>query len=340
MAVVASLHEARELPERVPLDELKSLCQADLNQVNARILEHMHSEIGLIPQVAAHLIAAGGKRLRPLLTLASARMCGHTGNAHIGLAAAVEFIHTATLLHDDVVDQSDLRRGRATANNVWGNEPSVLVGDFLFSRAFQLMVSSRSLRVLEILSAASAIIAEGEVRQLVTANDTTTEETEYLAIVHAKTAALFAAACQVGAVVAESPRRYERALEVFGTNLGVAFQLADDYLDYAGDQDEFGKEPGDDFREGKITLPVVFAYRRGNARERAFWRRALEDLDQRDGDLERAIALLNEHDALGQTMDRARDYADAARDALMSFPDSVYRRALMNIADFCAERAF
>ncbi|MHA1567739.1 MAG: polyprenyl synthetase family protein [Alphaproteobacteria bacterium] len=321
-------------------DVLRSLCADDLNKVNQLILEHMDSEVVLIPQVAGHIIAAGGKRLRPLLTLASARMCGHRGDRHIALAATVEFIHTATLLHDDVVDESDLRRGRDTANTVWGNKPSVLVGDFLFSRAFQLMVKCRSLEILDILSTASVIIAEGEVAQLVTANDTSTTTDDYLAVIRAKTAALFDAACRIGAVVAERPLSEADALSAFGLNLGIAFQLIDDYLDYSAQESQLGKSVGDDFREGKITLPIVLAFARGDDDDRRFWCRVLEDLDQKPEDFNHALTRLRQTGALADTMEQAREYADAAREALALFPDNTYRRALADIADFCVERAY
>ena len=237
-------------------------CSAgDLERVNRLIVERMHSPVALIPQLAGHIVAAGGKRLRPMLTLGRARLCGYRGDRHIALAAAVEFIHTATLLHDDVVDASDLRRGRDTANAVWGNKPAVLVGDFLFARSFELMVEDGSLRILEILSRASSVIAEGEVRQLMTANDTATTEAAYLEVIEAKTAALFAAASRIGAVIAERPAAEEEALERFGRNLGIAFQLIDDMLDFSARQSELGKSVGDDFRDGKITLPILIALR-------------------------------------------------------------------------------
>src|SRR5690348_16217250 len=295
------------------LDRLTALLKPDLDRVNALILERMQSPVTLIPQLAGHIVAAGGKRLRPMLTLATARMCGYRGIRHVGLAAAVEFIHTATLLHDDVVDASDLRRGLATANAVWGNKSSVLVGDFLFSRAFQLMVEDGSLKVLDILSSASAIIAEGEVLQLVTSNDIETTEEAYLNVIRAKTAQLFAAASRIGAVLGERPAAEEEALEAYGRNLGIAFQLVDDLLDYSAQQIELGKTVGDDFREGKITLPVVLALRAAGDTERSFWRRTLEELDQRDGDLEHAIELMMRHGTLLATLERARQYGEAAR---------------------------
>jgi octaprenyl-diphosphate synthase len=295
--------------------------------------------VALIPQLAGHIIAGGGKRLRPMLTLASARLCGYTGERHIHLAASVEFIHTATLLHDDVVDDSALRRGIATANSVWDNKTSVLVGDFLFSRSFQLMVADGSLKVLKILSDAAATIAEGEVLQLMTSNDTETSEAAYLEVIRAKTAILFAAACRIGAVVADRPAVEEEALDAYGLNLGIAFQLIDDMLDYSAAEAELGKSLGDDFRDGKITLPTILAFRRGSEEERVFWRRTLEDGDQEEGDLEQAIALMGRHGALADTVERARHYGAVARDGLAIFPASEEKTILLEVINFCIERA-
>ncbi len=337
---VALLASARGGDAKGPatLDRLTALLKADLDRVNALILERMQSPVALIPQLAGHIIAAGGKRLRPMLTLATARMCGYRGDRHLALAAAVEFIHTATLLHDDVVDASDLRRGLATANAVWGNKSSVLVGDFLFSRAFQLMVEDGSLRVLDILSSASAVIAEGEVLQLVTSNDTETTEESYLAVIQAKTAQLFAAASRIGAVLADRPPAEEQALEAFGRSLGIAFQLVDDMLDYSAEQAELGKTVGDDFREGKITLPVVLALRHASEAERSFWRRTLEDLEQTESDLDHAIELMMRHGTLAATLERARHYGAAARRALAVFREGPEKRALDEAIDFCLAR--
>ena len=341
MAVIVDLEEERER-KGASLDQLAALVGNDLAHVNRAIVERMHSPVELIPQLAGHIIAAGGKRLRPMLTLAAARLCGYTGQRHIRLAACVEFIHTATLLHDDVVDESSLRRGLASANALWGNKSSVLVGDFLFSRAFELMVEDGSLRILAILSRASSVIAEGEVLQLTTANDTGTGEDAYLEVVRAKTAALFSAAARIGAVVAERPKTEEDALESYGLNLGIAFQLIDDVLDYSARQEKLGKAIGDDFREGKITLPVILAFRRGDDEERAFWRRTLETLDQShgDSDLRRAIGLLEKHRCLADAVQRARHYGAIARDALGLFPDGPVKTALLGIVDFSVERAY
>lgn len=337
MGVVVSLDGEHD--KRPSLDELHALIANDLKAVNEEIIKRMQSPVALIPQLASHIVAAGGKRLRPMLTLASAELCGYTGKRHITLATCVEFIHTATLLHDDVVDESELRRGRDTANAIFGNSASVLVGDFLFSRSFELMVEDGSLKVLGILSRASSVIAEGEVLQLMTTNDTETGETHYLQVIESKTAQLFAAACQIGAVVADRPKVEEDALEAFGMNLGVVFQLIDDVLDYQADQEKLGKTVGDDFREGKITLPVILAFRRGNEEERTFWRRTLEDLEQTDDDFEYAIKLMHKHNALSDSIDRARHYGAIARDALGIFKDCPQKRALIGLIEFCIQRA-
>ena len=310
-----------------------------MQEVDSTIRERLSSRVALINQISNYIISAGGKRIRPRLVLLFAQALGFEGRERYELAAIVEFIHTATLLHDDVVDESDLRRGRATANAVWGNQPSVLVGDFLFSRAFQLMVADGSLRVLDILSNASAVIAEGEVLQLVTSNDTATSEQAYLDVISGKTAALFAAACQVGAVVADRPKVEEEALESYGRALGIAFQLIDDVLDYNAQQAKLGKTVGDDFREGKITLPVILAYRRGDAAEREFWVRCLERLEQTDADLPRAMELLEKHGALKDSVGRAEHYGAMARDALGIFADGPVKRALIELVDFCIHRA-
>ncbi len=339
MAIVVSLEEERGKKAK-SFDTLVSLVKDDLEKVNRQIVDRMHSPVDLIPQLAGHLIAAGGKRLRPVLTLASAKLAGHRGERHVKLAACVEFIHTATLLHDDVVDESDLRRGQASANALFGNKPSVLVGDFLFSRSFELMVEDGSLAVLAILSRASSVIAEGEVLQLVTANDTETSEDAYLEVIRSKTAALFAAACRIGAVVADRPKGEEEALDSYGLNLGIAFQLIDDVLDYSARQAVLGKTVGDDFREGKITLPIILAFRRGDDAEREFWRRTVERLEQRDGDLEHAIALMEKHGSLADTIARARHYGEVARDALGIFPDVPIKQAMIDVIDFCIERAY
>jgi len=338
LGVVVDLDGERK--KKPSLDALVALTGDDMKKVNQLIVDNMQSPVVLIPQLAAHIVAAGGKRMRPMLTLAAARLCGYEGERHMGLAACVEFIHTATLLHDDVVDESDLRRGRPSANAIWDNKACVLVGDFLFSRSFELMVADGSLEVLAILSNASAVIAEGEVHQLMTANDTETGETAYLEVIEGKTAKLFAAAARIGAVVADRPKVEEEALDAYGMNLGVAFQIIDDALDYSAKQAELGKAIGDDFREGKITLPVILAFRRGNDEERTFWRRTLEDLDQKDGDFEHAMELLDKHKALEDTLERARHYGAIARDALGIFNDSNEKAALIEAIDFCIDRAY
>ena len=340
MSTVVNLNDKREAPNPPTLDRLGALTTDDMDGVNKVILEQMQSPVLLIPQLAGHIIAAGGKRLRPMLTLGSARLCDYRGKRHISLAACVEFIHTATLLHDDVVDESDLRRGAATANAVWGNKSSVLVGDFLFSRSFELMVADGSLEVLQILSRASSVIAEGEVRQLVTANDTDTAEQDYLEVIEAKTAKLFAAATEIGAVVSERPEEQRKALEEFGYNIGMAFQLIDDVLDYSAKQATLGKTVGDDFRDGKITLPVVLAFRSADEEARGFWRRTMEDLEQKKGDLKRAVQLLEGTGALQETVKRAQDYGRLATEALDIFPDSEHKLALSETVEFAVNRSY
>lgn len=352
MGVVASLPQA-ELPARAParaaqagtqaagedvLTALAELVGEDLQACNRTIVANMHSQVELIPQLGAHIVAAGGKRLRPLLTLATARMCGYQGKRHVNIAACIEFIHTATLLHDDVVDESLLRRGLASANAVFGNKASVLVGDFLFSRAFQLAVADGSLAVLAILSKAAATLAEGEVLQLVTQNDLSTNEARYLDVVKGKTAALFAAACEVGAVLADRPAAEAAALSTYGRDIGIAFQLVDDALDYAADQAMLGKSVGDDFREGKITLPVLVAYAAGDEADRTFWQRTIEASEQNDADLDHAMRLIDRTGAIRATLDRAAGFADTAKSALSLFAPSEFRDSLMAVADFTVSR--
>jgi octaprenyl-diphosphate synthase len=322
------------------LAPLLALTAPGMNSVNAVILDRMQSEIPLIPALAGHLIAGAGKRMRPMLTLASAALCDYHGSRHHKLAAAVEFIHTATLLHDDVVDGSDLRRGQAAANIVYGNPATVLVGDFLFSRAFELMVEDGSLKVLKILSRASAVIAEGEVDQLTAQRQVETSEERYLSIIGAKTAALFAAACRIGAVVAEKGEAEELALEAYGRNLGIAFQLVDDAIDYDSASAEMGKGQGDDFRDGKMTLPVILAYARGNAEERRFWREAIAGFATADEDLAHAIELIGRHDAVSATRERARLFAHRAIDSLAGFPAGEARAAMVEAAEFAVARRY
>jgi octaprenyl-diphosphate synthase len=337
--VAATIHPLTSA--RAPsLDALRAIVASDMNGVNAVILERMQSEVALIPELAGHLIAGGGKRMRPMLTLASGALLGYPGTRHHKLAAAVEFIHTATLLHDDVVDGSGMRRGRRTANLTCGNPASVLVGDFLFSRAFELMVEDGSLKVLRILSRASAIIAEGEVNQLTAQRRIDTDEEHYLDIISAKTAALFAAACRVAPVVAEASEDSELALECYGRNLGIAFQLTDDVIDYASDGATMGKDSGDDFRDGKMTLPVILAYARGSEADRDFWRSAISGERVSDADLAHAVELLRSSGALADTIERARQYSRRAIDALAGFPASKAKSALVEAAEFAISRAY
>ena len=337
--MTAEIHQLHG--DRPPsLDPMMALVAADMNEVNSVILDRMQSEIPLIPELAGHLIAGGGKRMRPMLTLAGAALCDYQGTRHYKLAAAVEFIHTATLLHDDVVDGSELRRGKATANIVFGNPATVLVGDFLFTRSFELMVEDGSLKVLKILSNASSVISEGEVDQLTAARQIETSEERYLGIIGSKTAALFAAATRIAAVVAEKSETEERALEAYGRNLGIAFQLVDDAMDYDSDAGEMGKGKGDDFREGKMTLPVILAYARGSEEEREFWRAAIAGHRISDDDLAHAVTLIARHDAINATRERARMFAQRAIDAIACFPASEARSAMAEAALFAVARRF
>ncbi len=322
------------------LGPILDLVRADMEGVNRIILDKAVSDVELIPELAHHLIDSGGKRLRPMLTIAAAKLVGYQGQGHVRLASAVEFMHTATLLHDDVVDESNTRRGKPTARLLWSNQASVLVGDFLLGQAFRMMVDVGSLPALKILSNAAAVIAEGEVMQLSAAKNTATTEDEYLAIINAKTAALFSAAAEVGATIAQRPAEEQAALRSYGKNLGIAFQLVDDALDYAGDSARLGKSVGDDFREGKITLPVILSFRRGNEQERAFWKRTLTDGQINDGDLEQAASLMKRHKAIEATFERARHYGAIARDALEIFPDSDAKRALDGVVAFCVSRSY
>ena len=335
MAVVVPF----ESPHPASIERLTRLLAPDMERVNTAILARTGSDVTMIPEVANHLISSGGKRLRPMLTLAMARLSGYTGDGHIKLSAAVEFMHTATLLHDDVVDQSDMRRGKQAARMLWGNEASVLVGDFLLGQAFKMMVEVGSLQALDILSSAAAVIAEGEVMQLGAAKNTATNEDEYLAVIRAKTAELFAAACEVGPVLAGKDKSEIAACRSYGMNLGIAFQLVDDALDYGGSSAKLGKNVGDDFREGKITLPVVLSFRRGSDSERAFWNRTLGKGEVNDGDLDTAMGLMAKHHAIEDTVGRARHYGAIATDALALVPASDIKTALEETVAFCIARA-
>jgi octaprenyl-diphosphate synthase len=338
--MTATVHPLAGGQSAPTLDPLMALVAPGMHAVNAVILDRMQSKVALIPELAGHLIAGGGKRMRPMLTLASAALLDYPGARHHKLAAAVEFIHTATLLHDDVVDLSEMRRGKRTANLIWGNPASVLVGDFLFSRAFELMVEDGSLKVLKILSHASAVIAEGEVDQLTAQRQIDTGEDHYLEIIGAKTAALFAAACRIAPVVAEAGDEAEDALEAYGRNLGIAFQLVDDAIDYSSDAATMGKGQGDDFRDGKVTLPVILAHARGSAEERAFWKAAMQGERAGEDDLAHATRLIRSTGALADTMERARLYGRRAIDALAPFPAGRAKAAMTEAVEFAVARAY
>lgn len=326
--------------ENTPLDRLSDLFSADMEQVNALIIRNMHSDVPLIPKLAQYLISAGGKRIRPLLTLASTALFDGPMDKSYHLAAAVEFIHTATLLHDDVVDESLERRGKKTANLVFGNQASVLVGDFLFSKSFQMMVESGSLDILRILSNASAIIAQGEVLQLAATNDIETDMPTYLHIIESKTAALFAASCEVGAVLSDKDNSTITAMRIYGTKLGTAFQIIDDALDYAADQEKLGKEIGDDFKEGKMTAPVIFALENANEEERIFWKRTLGYKKQKEEDFDQAMKIIASHNALDKTIALAQKYADDATQALSVLPDGQIKTLLCDITGYTITRSF
>lgn len=340
MGVVVPLEQDQQsnVNGRATLDRVMTLSAPAMKDVNTMILSRTGSDVTMIPEVAKHLIDSGGKRLRPILTLLCAEMFGYKGDGHVKLAASVEFMHTATLLHDDVVDESDMRRGKPAARMVWGNQASVLVGDFLLGQAFQMMVEVGSMDALDVLSKASAIIAEGEVLQLTTAKNTNTTEDDYLQVIRAKTAALFSAACEVGPIVADLGEVERAALRSYGMNLGLAFQLVDDALDYGGTAKDLGKDIGDDFRERKVTLPVILAYRRSNGDEKAFWDRVIVAGDQNDGDLERGIALVRDRQGLADTISRAQHYGAVAVDALDGLPGSDQKEALLDAVAFCIDR--
>ncbi len=321
------------------VSNLQGLTRRDLEAVNTAILNRMHSPVSMIPELAGHLVKAGGKRLRPMLTLASAKLFDYDGADHVKLAAAVELIHGATLLHDDVVDESALRRGASTANIIWGNKESVLVGDFIFARSFELMVEAKDLRVLKALSHASGVIAQGEVLQLTTQKNLAATFETYIEVVEAKTAALFAAATEVGGLIADRAESDVDAIRQFGRSFGIAYQLIDDALDYAGFEASLGKSVGDDFREGKMTAPVVFAVARAREGEKSFWRRVIADGNIQDGDFDQACALMQRDGAIEDTVECARDYAQKALRALGNLPENGFSAALRDLVKTSTARA-
>ena len=327
------------MPLNKPHDQLANIFIDDMDAVDKLIKQRMASkEAPRIPEVTAHLIDAGGKRLRPMLTLAAAKMCGNKTPYHIHLAATVEFIHTATLLHDDVVDESQQRRGRPTANLLWDNQSSVLVGDYLFSRSFQLMVETGNLRVLDILANASAKIAEGEVLQLTVAQNLNTSEDTYLKVIRGKTAALFEAACKVGGVISYADEKIIDALAAYGDALGISFQITDDLLDYAGESSNLGKSIGDDFRERKMSLPLIKVLTKADQKEKNFWIRTIEKGDQQDDDLDHALELMIKHGALEEARKDALYWANKAKQAMNTLPESEIRNALMDLPDYVIRR--
>jgi octaprenyl-diphosphate synthase len=337
--VVVPISDNNLRSKNIGIDMLSALVADDMWRVNQLILTRAGSDVQMIPEIARHLIDSGGKRLRPMLAIATAQMCGYQGEKHILLAAAVEFMHTATLLHDDVVDESNMRRGKKAARMLWGNQASVLVGDFLLGQAFRMMVDADSMAALDVLSHAATVIAEGEVMQLSTAKNLDTNEDEYLAVIRAKTAALFAAAAEIGPIISESDKATIAGFRSYGANLGLAFQLIDDALDYGGSSASLGKNTGDDFREGKVTLPVVLCYRRGTQTERQFWHNALAEGKNDDKMLGQAIQLMKKYDAINDTIVRARHYAEMARDALAPARTGNHKKALIDVLEFCISRA-
>ncbi|MEA1938005.1 MAG: polyprenyl synthetase family protein [Pseudomonadota bacterium] len=314
------------------LDDLAAQIAPDPARIEETILSALDAPEALIGQVSGHLIGAGGKRLRPMLTAAAARLCGSMDDRHIPLAVCIEFLHSASLLHDDVVDESDRRRGHDSAHRIFGNKAAILVGDFLLSRAFRLLVEYGDREAVSVVAEATATIATGEVRQLAAMGDLTIFEADYLAVARAKTAALFAAATEIGAISAGADTATRAALRAYGDNLGIAFQLADDALDYDASAEALGKAPGDDFRDGKITLPVLLSYAKGNDAERDFWHRTMTEGDIRGGDFETAIKISGRHDALAATRKRAMQYANAARDALAPLMDRPLAKLLDDLA--------
>ncbi|WP_412057658.1 polyprenyl synthetase family protein [Bartonella sp. DGB2] len=334
----AALESQHSTNQNADLTPLITLSAGDMKQVDAAILAMAGSEVEMIPEISHYLISSGGKRLRPMLCLTAARMFGYQGTEHIRLATAVEFMHTATLLHDDVVDESTLRRGRSTARTLWGNQASILVGDFLLGQAFKMMVEVGSMEALGVLAQAAATIAEGEVMQLAAAKELETTESDYLKIINAKTAALFSAATEIGPIIAASDLFARQQMRLYGTALGLAFQLVDDVLDYAGKAGDLGKNVGDDFREGKITLPVIFAYARSNDEEKNFWRRSLSNGENDEQAFAHAKSLITQHHGLIDTITRARHYGEQAMKALAPLPASPQKEALEAVVEFCIAR--
>ena len=316
--------------------QLQKLCEKDLSLINSIIIDKLDSNVPLIQEIASHLILSGGKRLRPLLTVCCFQMCKDNNNEskYIGLAAAVEFIHAATLLHDDVIDKSKNRRGSLSANEVWGNNTSVLVGDFLFSRAFQLMAKYGNISILKILSDTSVVISEGEILELQNDKDPTINEDIYFKVINGKTASLFSAACQVGAMCCTKINQEKiNALKSFGTNFGMSFQLIDDAIDYSSTFYHLGKNVGDDFKQGKVTLPIILAYLRSGTEEKKYWKRTMQNLDQHENDFEIALKIINKYNCIEDTVERANHYANIAKDSLGIFDNTKFKSMLINLTD-------
>lgn len=320
------------------IQSIYSLIQDDMTAVDALIQQRLQSDVALINQLGFYIINSGGKRLRPAIAILSAKACGYEGDKHINLATIIEFIHTATLLHDDVVDNSDMRRGQETANSLWGNEASVLVGDFLYTRSFEMMVEMDSMRLMQILSSTTNIIAEGEVLQLLNCHDADTSESRYLEVIHHKTAKLFEAAGQLGAVISQSSDEIEKAMSLYAMHLGSAFQLVDDLLDYSHSSETIGKNIGDDLAEGKPTLPLIHAMRQGTEQQAAIIREAIEQ-GQRDR-IDEIITIINQTGAIDYTAHTAAQEVAHAKQALDILPETDYKQALLSLADFAISRDY
>ena len=340
MALLYKYDSVQNLKNQKKFLKLKELVKNDLNKVNSLIKKKINNKISFIPKVSKHLINAGGKRIRPMLCLATSKLCNYNGEKNIELATCVEFIHTATLLHDDVIDNGIKRRGLNTANEIWGNKSSVLVGDFLLGKSFELMVEIENISVLKVLSETASTLIEGEIAQLLTNNDFSTTEDNYLEIIKSKTAKLFSTSCKVGALIANKPKIYVKALDSFGTNLGMTFQMIDDLLDYKSIENETGKKIGNDFEEGKVTLPIILAFHRGDKEERNFWKRTIQNGSRKVGDMEKACHYLNKRNVLNDILDRAKHYGMVAKDALEIFPNKKEKKILLELIDFTINRNF
>ena len=338
MVLLYKYDSESNLNNQKKFDDLQQLVINDLKKVDILIKEKIKNKINYIPEVAGHLVKAGGKKIRSMLCLACARLCNYKGIKHINLSACIEFIHTATLMHDDVIDESKKRRGLKTANNIWGNKSSILVGDFLLSKSFNLMTEVENIEVLKILSKTSSIIIEGEISQMLSNKNIATTEDDYLNIIKSKTAQLFATASKINSYLIEYPNEYKNALDSFGMNLGIAFQLIDDLLDYKAVEKDLGKMTGDDFKEGKITLPIILAYGRSNSKERKFWKKVISDLSQEDQDFEEALSIIKKYNCIEDTIKRAQHFGNVAIDSVDVLKSNNYKECLINLMQASIKR--